>query len=173
MIGKLRHETRAVAAVEFALVLPFLVLLYIGGYQLSEAISAYRKVTVATRAVADLTSQYTSVSNSDLDQILSASQQVMAPYPIENAKIIVSQVVIDASGLAKVDWSRGLNTSRLQHGSTFTVPQEIKQNNTSLIVASITYDYVPPVANGLIGTIPMRDDIIMSPRASSMVKNIS
>ena len=84
----MRHflsDRRGVAASEFAMSLPFLVLLYIGGYQLSDAISAYRKVAVATRTVADLTSQYTSVSYDDLDEILNASAQVLSPYKISAA----------------------------------------------------------------------------------------
>jgi Flp pilus assembly protein TadG len=170
MIAQLTRDTRGVSAVEFAFVLPFLVLLFVGGYQLSDAISAYRKVTVATKTVADLTSQYTSVSDLDLDQILAASQQVMAPYAVSNAKITVSQVSVDGSGNAKISWSRSLNTPAMAIGADFTIPPAIKQNNTSLIVATITYSYVPVVASSMLGTIPMRDDIIMSPRASSSVK---
>ncbi|WP_404339307.1 TadE/TadG family type IV pilus assembly protein [Sphingomonas sp. MMS12-HWE2-04] len=173
MMGALLREKRGIAAVEFAFALPFLVLLYIGGYQLSDAISAYRKVTVATRTIADLTSQYTSVTNGDLDDILAASQQVMTPYKMANAELVVSQVSIDGSGNAKVSWSRARNTTALTEGSAYTVASSIKQNNTSLIVATIKYNYVPVAASSLIGTIPMRDVIIMSPRASSTVKKIS
>jgi Flp pilus assembly protein TadG len=173
MIAWLSRDTRAVSAVEFAFVLPFLIVLFVGGYQLSDAISAYRKVTVATKTVADLTSQYTSITNSELDEILSASQQVMAPYKVSNAAITVSQVSIDGSGDAKISWSRGLNAPAMTEGTAFTVPPAIKQNNTSLIVATITYSYVPVVASAMFGTIPMRDDIIMSPRASNSVKKIS
>lgn len=173
MMVRLQRDIRGVGAVEFALSLPFLVLLYIGGYQFSDAISAYRKVTVATKTVADLTSQYTSVTNDDLDQILAASQQVLTPYKVANAQLTVSQISIDGSGNPKVSWSRGLNTAALTEGTDFTVPASIKQNNTSLIVATIRYNYVPVAASSLIGTIPMRDVIIMSPRASSTVKKIS
>jgi Flp pilus assembly protein TadG len=172
MSRRLFTNARGVAATEFALVLPFLALLYLGGYQLADAISAYRKVTLATRTVADLTSQYTSLTDTDLDAILNASQQVMAPYKIANAKLTVSQVSTDGSGNTKVAWSRGLPTSEaLTVGSTYTLPTTIKQNNTSLIIASIRYNYVPNVS-AMIGTLPMRDDIIMSPRASTSVKKV-
>lgn len=163
------EDTRGIAITEFAIVLPFLILLYVGGYQLSDAISAYRKVTTAARTVADLTTQYMSVTNSDLDTILAASQQVMAPYNVRNAKLVVSQVSVDAQGAAKVAWSRGLNTGALQTGTSYTLPATIKQNNTSLIIASIEYTYTPNFASSLIGTIPMRENIIMSPRASSTI----
>ena len=173
MTARLLRDIRGVSAVEFAFVLPFLELLFVGGFLLSDAISAYRKVTAATKTVADLTTQYTSVTDSELDQILAASQQVMAPYKVANARITVSQVSVDNNGNAKISWSRGLNTPAMTVGTDFTIPATIKQNNTSLIVAEITYSYVPVVASNMFGTIPMRDNIIMSPRASSTVKKIS
>src|SRR3546814_2534064 len=48
---RLARETRALGAVEFAMTAPFLILLYVGGFQLMDAISAYRKVTVTTRSL--------------------------------------------------------------------------------------------------------------------------
>lgn len=166
------RDTRGIAVTEFAIVLPFLVLLYVGGYQLTDAISAYRKVTMSARTVADLTTQYTQVTNTDLDTILGASRQVMAPYDVDDAKLVVSQVSVDGQGIAKVNWSRGMNTSGLKIGDNYTLPSTVKQNNTSLIVASIEYTYTPDFASSIIGTIPLREDIIMSPRASSTVKKI-
>lgn len=166
------RDTRGMAVTEFAIVLPFLILLYVGGYQLTDAISAYRKVTMSARTVADLTTQYTSVSNTDLDTILAASRQVLAPYDIQDAKLVVSQISVDGTGAAKVSWSRGLNTDALEPGANYTLPTTVKQNNTSLIVASIKYTYTPDFASVIIGTIPLREDIIMSPRASSTVEKI-
>ena len=169
---RLLRDTRGVSAIEFAFALPFLLLLYLGGYQVSDAISAYRKVTVTTRTVADLATQYTEVKDQDLDQILAASQQVMAPYQLANAAITVTQVSVDNSGNAKVSWSRGLNATALAQDSAYTLPSQVKQNNTSLIVATVNYNYVPLVSK-MMGTLPMRDTIMMSPRASASVKKVS
>lgn len=162
---RLRADRRAVSAVEFALCLPFLATLYLGGYQLSDAISAYRKVTFTTRTIADLTSQYTSVTDTDLDTILNASQQVMSPYKTTNASMTISQIKIDSGGTATVDWSRGKNISGLTAGTAFSIPSSIRTPGTYLIVAAVNYNYVPVVASSLIGTIPMQDTIILSPRA--------
>lgn len=169
-LGRLPHDTRGAAMIEFALCMPFLLLLYIGGYQLSDGISAYRKVTTATRTVADLTSQYTSVSNDDLDTILNASTQVLAPYKMSDTKLTVSQIYTDKTGTSTVDWSRGKNINALTPGSAFAVPATIKQNDSYIIVASIDYTYTPVAGSNLIGTIPMHDQIIMGPRASTQVK---
>lgn len=169
LFRRLARDDKGFALVEFATVLPFLILLWLGGYQLSDALTAYRKVTIATRTIADLTSQYATVDDADLDTILNASQQVMAPYAQSNARMIVAQIKVDGSGNATVDWSRGKNVDPFEKGAAFNVPASIKQNNTSIIVAQITYTYTPTVASSLIGEIPLRDQIIMSPRVADTI----
>jgi Flp pilus assembly protein TadG len=166
MMRRLLSDRRGVAASEFAMSLPFLVLLYIGGYQLSDAISAYRKVAVATRTMADLTSQYTSVSDDDVNTIMDASAQVLNPYKVSAAKITISQIAISSSGVATVDWSFGKNITKLTKGTPFTLPASVRTPNSYVIVASINYTYTPVAASGMIGTIPMQDQIVMGPRSS-------
>lgn len=172
MIARLAQDQRGISLVEFALCLPFLITLYLGSYQLCDAISAYRKVTTATRAIADLTSQYSTVTDADLDGLLSASQQIMAPYKLSNARLTITQVKIDPStGAATVAWSKGLNTSGLTVGDAFTVPASIKTKGSYLLVGSINYTYVPVAASSLLGTIPMKDQIILSPRTVACIKH--
>ncbi|MGN6620954.1 MAG: TadE/TadG family type IV pilus assembly protein [Sphingomonas sp.] len=57
LAARLIRSKRALGAVEFALTAPFLILIYVGSYQLMDAISAYRKVTVTARSLADLATQ--------------------------------------------------------------------------------------------------------------------
>lgn len=166
----LGQDRRGMALTEFAFALPLMLMMYVGGFQLCDAISAYRKVTTTTRAVADVTSQYTSVNNTDLDVILAASEQIMAPYSVDNAKLVISQIAIDKDKVATVAWSRGRNIAGLTQGSTFTVPESIKQPNTSILVAEIQYLYKPNVISSLIGDIPMKERIIMMPRATNTIK---
>lgn len=168
-LQSLRNDCRGVALIEFAFAVPILTLMFVGGYQLSDALFAYRKVTLATRTITDLTTRYTKVSDADLDMILNASQQVMSPYQPSAAKMTVSQIDIDDKGKSTVAWSQGKNTPKLAPGSTFVLPDAIKQNNTSLIVSQITYTYTPGIASSVLGTIPLKEQMIMSPRASAAI----
>lgn len=165
----LARDSRGVSAVEFALVLPILILLFVGGYQLCDAISAYRKVTTTSRAIADLTSQYTSVTYNDLDMILNASVQIMSPYSPDNAVLTISQISIDKDKVATVSWSRSLNGTALTQGSAYDVPDDIRQANTSLIVSKAVYGYVPFFGSSVIGPINFGENIILSPRRSPSV----
>lgn len=169
----LATETRGVALLEFAFSVPILILLFVGGFQLSDALFAYRKVTMATRTISDLASQYTVVRDADLDTILNASAQVLAPYKASAATMTVMQLKIDAAGTAKVDWSRGKNMTPVAKGTTFVLPAGIAQPNTSLIVAQMTYSYTPVMASAMLGTIPLKEQMIMSPRVTSNVSYTS
>src|SRR3546814_4971534 len=84
---RLARETRALGAVEFAMTAPFLILLYVGGFQLMDAISAYRKVTVTTRSLADLTSRQETMTDAKAIEFMNAARQVMAPYSPANVDI--------------------------------------------------------------------------------------
>jgi Flp pilus assembly protein TadG len=158
------------AVVEFALCLPFLALLYLGSYQLMDALACNRKVTVTTRAIADLTSQYSTLGTADADQILSASAQILAPYNAANALFRVSQLYTDKNGTTTVMWSRAKNGSALVSGATVTPPAAILVNDNYLIYAEVSYTYTPIARYGLLAPIALADTVYMSPRVSSSVK---
>ncbi len=169
IVGRVARDTRGVSLIEFAICLPFLILLFTGSFQLSDAVAANRKVTMAARTIADLTSQYTTVSDSDLDTILNASQQVLAPYSADSATMTVTLVSTDALSRSTVTWSDGKNITGLKPCSAFNLPLAIKQPGTSLIVAQVVYTYTPTFGATYIGTIPLTETIIMSPRGSTTI----
>ena len=64
--------TRGVSAVEFAMLLPLMITLYLGGVEISQGVAIDRKVTLTTRTVADLASQVSSINNADMTNMLNA-----------------------------------------------------------------------------------------------------
>ena len=77
---KFASNTEGMAAVEFAMILPLMLTLYLGAAELSQGIGADRKVTMTARTVADLVSQVTSINNADMTNSLNAAAAVMAPF---------------------------------------------------------------------------------------------
>ena len=169
-LSRLNGDRRGVALIEFAFAVPVLLLLFVGGYQLMDAVSAYRKVTTTVRALSDLTTQSTSTTKSGAQQILAASQQIMVPYSSANAVMRITQIKIDQYGNGTVDWSQAsANGTGYTKGSAVVLPAFWGTANTYLIYSEINYQYVPTVASNLIGPIPLRDTIYMSPRNSASV----
>ena len=58
---RLGRDQRGVSAVEFAMLLPLMITLYLGVVEISQAVGIDRKVTLTTRTVADLASQVKSI----------------------------------------------------------------------------------------------------------------
>ena len=79
-LRRLMRERRGVSAVEFALILPVMITLFIGGSEVTQGITIKRKVTIATRTIADLVSQDVSVTDADLTAAFAATTTVLAPY---------------------------------------------------------------------------------------------
>ena len=62
-------DQRGVSAVEFAMLLPLMLTLYLGAVEISQGVGIDRKVTLTSRTVADLASQVSSISNADMTNI--------------------------------------------------------------------------------------------------------
>jgi Flp pilus assembly protein TadG len=164
------HEEGA-TAVEFALVLPVLLFLFVGVTQVGEAVSISRKVTVTTRTITDLVTQNTSLSASSLNTYLAAAAQVIAPYSSSNLSITVSEIQIDSSGKATVAWSGSWPNSAnaLTTGATFAIPSALDTPSTYIIYGRATYNYTPVWGYNVIGPITLSDQLYLNPRDSTSI----
>ena len=163
------REKRGVAAVEFAMLLPLMVTLYLGGVEVSSAIAVDRKVTLVARTLGDLVAQSTSLNATDMTNILNAATTVVQPYSDSLVKVTVSRVDVDAQGAAKVIWSKTKNGTARAVNSAVTLPAALNTANTSLIWAESKYAYTPTVGYVITGTITLTDQIYMRPRLSDTV----
>jgi Flp pilus assembly protein TadG len=173
-IARLRRfgrDRRGVSAVEFALLLPVMVALYLGGVEISSGVSIQRKVTLTAGTVANLTAQSTTLVTADVTNILNASSAIFAPYSTTGATVTVSCLGINAAGTAKVDWSATKGGTARATGSTVTIPSALAVPNTQLIFAEVSYPYKPTVGYTISGTLTLADKMYMSPRISSPTYN--
>jgi Flp pilus assembly protein TadG len=170
LLGRFRRDRRGAAAAEFSLILPVALILFTGAITYGNAIYIDRKVTLTARTVTDLITQYTSVQKSDITNVLGATSKIMAPFDPSIAVVRVSEVTTDASGNAKVVWSKATaNGTPRTPGSTITLPTAIDTANVSFIYGEASYLYTPNVGYQVTGSITLSDQAFMSPRLSSSV----
>ena len=162
-------DIKGVSAVEFALVLPLMMTLYLGGAEVAQAISASRKVTLVSRTVADLASQSSTISAAAMTNILDASAAVVAPFKSSELKVTVSQVTIDANGKATISWSATYNGTQRGVGTTVTVPPALNVASTNLIWTEAEYKYSPAIGYVVTGDMMLKDQMYMRPRLSDKV----
>jgi Flp pilus assembly protein TadG len=168
-LRSLTRDQRGVSAVEFAMLLPLMITLYLGGVEVSQGISIDRKVTLTARTVADLVSQFTSINNAGMTNILNASSAVLSPYPVNNLQVTVSLVSIDANSKVTVTWSDTLNGTARAKGSAVTLPAALVVPNTSLVWSEVQYAYKPTIGYVITGTMTLKDQLYMRPRLSDTI----
>ncbi len=166
----LRGDRSGVAAVEFALVLPIMLLVYFGIVELTQAVIVNRLVALTSTTVTNLVTQYTTISaTSQMPDILNASTQVLAPYPSANATVVVSCIAIDGQGKATVAWSQALHGSAKVQGQSVNVPASLDIPNTNVIYGEVTYPYTPIFDFLHLGPFNLRSSVYMVPRDATTV----
>jgi Flp pilus assembly protein TadG len=172
-LQRLISDPRGVSAVEFAMLLPLMLTLYLGGVEISQGVGIDRKVTLTTRTIADLASQVASINNASMTNMLNATTAVMSPYPTSQLKVTVSSVTIDANGVAKIAWSDTFQGTKRAVGSTVTLPAALNVPSTSLIWSEVSYSYTPTIGYVVTGTLNLSDQIWMRPRLSDSVARVN
>jgi Flp pilus assembly protein TadG len=171
-LSEFAKDKRGVSAVEFAMLLPLMLTLYLGGVEVSQGISIDRKVTLTARTVADLVAQVSSIDTAGINAALGAASAVMAPYPDNKAKITISVVDIDANGNAKIKWSNSKNGTARAVGSSVSLPTALNVKSSSLVWGEASYDYQPSIGYVVTGNMNLTDQIFMRPRLSETVQKI-
>ncbi len=172
LVSRLRdfaRGERGMAAVEFAALLPFMLVAYLGGIEIGDGVAINRKVTITTRAVADLATRYTAMASSDMSTVLGAASTIIAPYPAGPLAVTVSQVTVDAKGNATVSWSNTLNGTAHAKGTPVTLPGTLATPNSYYIWGQVSYAYTPTLGYVMSGTYTLSNQIFMSPRDSGCV----
>jgi Flp pilus assembly protein TadG len=136
-----------VAAVEFAMVLPFLFLAYAGMVDVAQLVMANRKVTQLTSTLSDLTARLQTAPVTEIDNIFAAAGTVLLPYDVRSATMIISSVIVDSAGVGRICWSSSFppKTPTPARGTRVTLPDSAKVPNTSVIMASASYSFTPIV----------------------------
>lgn len=142
LFKEIARNDRGVAAVEFALVLPVLLLILMGVIELSNVMMVERKLLNAMQSTADLIGQETDITDSELTDIFFAAQLTMNPYDTSNLTIGVSSVRFDdTSGDPAVDWTSSLNAGSVTNATTLA--QGRGEAGASIVIVSGTYNYTP------------------------------
>lgn len=166
---KLRRDKRGVAAVEFAVIVPVMLILFFGVDEFSSVVAVDRKVTLMARTLSDLTSQNDRVSDTQLTNFFNASTAIMTPYPAAPVKSTITELYIDPATLqARVQWSQG--AAPRANGTTVTIPDALKVGDTYLIFSEVTYKYVPTIGYVMAKAgINLSDSTFTRPRQSLCV----
>jgi Flp pilus assembly protein TadG len=188
-----RDGERGAAAVEFAFILPTMLILFTGIWIYGTVVEINRKVTLTARNITDLVTQYETLTTADMTTLMNSGSQVMAPFALTNAAILVAEVTVNSTGQASIVWSESLSGGTINDpapgytpGTVVVIPSNMVQSAASgqcpttagatspgtgscVIWGSVTYTYTPSIGYQVTGPIALAENLYMNPRLSTGV----
>lgn len=166
-------DRAGMAATEFALLFPILVMLLFGVVEGSDVLSASRRVSLAVNTLADLTSQETEILESSVDDLFEGVEQIVEPDAGAAMSIRLVSVIADENGDPVVHWSRD-NSGGAPYapGSDYDgLPDPaLLDVNASIIVGEISFPYRSKLTQHFISTITIEKLATRWPRQSLRVQ---
>jgi Flp pilus assembly protein TadG len=142
LMRRLRGARSGIAMVEFAMLVPILIIFYFGAIEVTQSVTAKRKLNLVSETVGDLTARNDTISLSTLNDIFGASSTIMNPVDTTNLSIRVSSVIVSPTGTTCVDWSQvsGTGLAKLSPGSPYNnMPVDL----VAISVTNLQYrDYI-------------------------------
>lgn len=170
MLRRLKTDERGLAAVEFALIAPIMVLLYCGLAEFTMAMMAERRAAHAASTVADLVAQTGQITGSQVTDVFAVANAIMDPFPANTLKLRITSVVADANAIPKVVWSQGNGLGALSAGTAVNgFPPNLLNAGDSVIMADMQYSFTSPLRITLPNALSFSDTFYLKPRASTSV----
>jgi Flp pilus assembly protein TadG len=154
--------------VEFALIFPIMLGLFLGVSEFSEAFTVSRRLQSAASTAADLVARMHTVQAQDLDGVKSMMDELVKPYSLATLGVVFTGVIADAkdASITTVQWSATRGTGVTPHalGVSITLPSGLMLPNTSIVLAEVKYSFQSTLSTMIIGTVPMHAEAYQRPR---------
>lgn len=165
----LGHDRRGLAALEFALIAPILVMAYVATAEASLALMAQRKLSLSASIAADLASHSATINAATVAGIFTATTAVLDPFDASTLTQRLTGIVVDPDGVARVEWSVGAGMEALAVGSLVTLPANLVAADEGIVMAETSLDYASPMAFTLPGTRQFSETHFVYPRVNDRV----
>ena len=169
-LRRLAGDARGAAAVEFALLLPLIALIYFGVVEVTQGAMTEQRVAHTASAIGDLVAQSSSVTSAEVGDVFNVGDAIMSPYPTTGLKMRVSSLTADKNGNVTVAWSRASGMSALSKGTTISgLPTNVINANESVIRGETKYTYTSVFGQVLPRPIVFSETYYLHPRLSTQV----
>ncbi|MBB2674074.1 hypothetical protein CPT32_11405 [Rhizobium sophoriradicis] len=140
---RLIRERQGAGAIEFAILFPVLVMLYIGAFEITIGLSVSKRATRAAGSIADLVTQQQSVTKSTLAEMRSVATAIFVPYNSSSLTLKITGITVDASANAKVLWSWAQDGSvpYAKNAAVSDIPSDMKTANSFLVRSELSIPY--------------------------------
>ncbi len=170
-----KSDKQGMAAIEFAMIVPIMLAMFIGTIEFSQAITVDRRITQIASSTADLVAREKTITTGQLNNITEIAKVLMRPYSTTPLRITLTSVGanITTPTTQKVCWThnfQGGATSRAKN-SSYTLPDGIVDAGGSVVMAEVSYEYTPLIFSYYMpGITTLKDKFYLKPRQSAQIQ---
>jgi hypothetical protein len=168
-------EESGVSAVEFAMLLPLMITLYLGSVEITQGFSANRKATLVASTIGDLIARTdtTCIAQSVITTTFAAGEAILYPFDKTKLKMVITHVIVDDKQQATVQsaaggWSRTWGDGAVGHSGedvTGIIPAPLRATPGVVIWAEAYYKYVPTISRFIAKEgIELHETVFLKPR---------
>jgi Flp pilus assembly protein TadG len=159
-LRRFRDDRRGIAAVEFALVLPVLIVMYFGTVELTRILDANRKLTLFARTLGDLSGRADNPNPTanDMATIASAATAILRPLDASGLQIVVNAMGVEAYygtlyGGVCSSWAQNATKRPVQQingtNGLPATPAAYQFDGARYILAEVSMAYTPIIGSAL------------------------
>ncbi len=183
----MRGARDGVSAVEFAILAPVMITMWLGTAEVGSAVGASWKTKLVARTMADLAARTTIVTNQGMANIFDATSAVVYPYDVKMLSMRLTSIKRSGSGASLVVWSDvspGSKVTARPTGSSVTVPPGILNNTGETVIFAETFYRYKPISDWVINKgiftltgdpneqyFPINYEFFMTPRLAEVVRS--
>lgn len=149
--------TGGLAALEFAILVPMMVLILFGSVDVIDMLGANRRAQNVAASLADVVARDTEVSNQEITGLWTAANVLLFPSAPANMQMRITSISIVDASTARVVWSEGHGgMAPRTTNATIALPTAMMQPGTSVIFTETVFTYRSPLGIVLSAPITMR-----------------
>ncbi|MFO1090227.1 MAG: TadE/TadG family type IV pilus assembly protein [Hyphomicrobiales bacterium] len=164
------HVDDALAAIEFAFILPVMVIAYFGLVDAANALSASRRVAETTSIIGDLITQQTggTIAKADLKGLFDAASQTFAPFSTAGLAIeAYGYKMNNGNPVQSWKYTNGTACPASAPAINMTNVKNLMAEGNDLVVSRVCYTVAPIVGYVFKTSIPLSDQLALRPRYST------
>jgi Flp pilus assembly protein TadG len=167
-------SVEGIAAVEFALIMPFMILLLLGATDVTQALSADRKLGTLISSIGSLAAMEAVGTHSDAEitDLFEVSEAVMRPFESQETGMRITFAKFDSGTNAIVISSAAANgMDAYRAGAVVQIPEHFgpMTDGHCMVITQGVYAYKPLFATVFSGTFDLTQDSFDVPRKASSI----
>ena len=152
---RFKQNEQGVAAIEFALLLPLMVLIFVGAVEVSRYVLMHQKVDNAAHSVVDIINQHFQITADDIETIVGTVPLMVEPFDSAGVQVVITSIHVpvgkdEPTTKWQCDFASGRSIVSAGEGESPNLPQLELEERDQVITGEIFINYDPILDNKIV-----------------------